>query len=147
MISVVPKNFFFDRKVVLAFMDQKTARAMVRSLGRIRTIAQRSMRYRKRGTTSASGTPPFAHKETGALLRKLIYFYYSPREKRGIVGPIGRGTNPVPRLHELGGTARRHWRGRTVIVRYPQRAFMEPALRLEKPRLPSYWSSSASIAA
>lgn len=141
--KTTPKFFFFDRKIILKYMDAKTARALSRALSHIWTTARTSMRYRKLGRVSPPGSPPFAHKETGALLRKLLYFAYAPREKRGVVGPVAHRRGEAPRLNEFGGqVTRRSRRGVVHTSTYPARPFMAPALAKELPQLPARWSSS-----
>lgn len=141
--KTTPKSFFFDRKIILNYMDAKTARALSKALSHIWTTARTSMRYRKLGAVSKPGTPPFAHKETGALLRKLLYFAFNPREKRGVVGPVAHRRGEAPQLNEFGGrVTRRSRRGVVTTANYPARPFMFPALQKELPKLPARWSSS-----
>jgi hypothetical protein len=96
------KLMFFDRREI----ESKTEAAAVRVQGRfgsyVRRRAQTSMRRRK-GGTSAPGSPPFAKVGT---LRKLLFFGYDEATRTTVVGPAGFGKRPgeVPQVHEFGGT-------------------------------------------
>lgn len=136
MITGKSKNFFFDRKAVQRAIGPAKVQFLSKVGAFIRQSAQTSMRYRK--GPSRPGTPPSAHKEFGALLRKLLWFAYDPHTDSVVVGPVATGRAQAPRLNEFGGVARR--RGKTVT--YPKRAFMAPALAKEEPKLPGYWTNS-----
>jgi hypothetical protein len=136
MITMRIKEMFFDRAAVIRAVAPAKIRVLSKAGAFIRKAAQTSMRYRKRA--SKPGQPPSAHKEHGALLRKLVFFGYDSSADSVVVGPVAAKRGEAPNLNEFGGTARRF--GRTVT--YPQRAFMAPALAKEEPKLPSYWSNS-----
>jgi hypothetical protein len=106
------KDLFFDRPAVRRAADDATWKALSRSAFLVRTIAQRSMRYRKwkpGGTGSPPGQPPYALKGRGtrdALIRKLLLAGFDPRERVAVVGPalLDRSTG-AQRTLEFGGTA------------------------------------------
>lgn len=155
MITAKFKDFFIDRAKVLKKIGEARAKSLMRGGGRIRITAQRSMRYRENGA-SRPGDPPFAHKKTGALLRKLLFFIYDDQSDSVVVGPVVARKGEAPRLNEFGGVIRNPRtrfitgnRGapRTRIpagafITYPPRPFMSPALEKQLPRLPKDWANS-----
>lgn len=107
-------SLFFDRAVVTNAMDKANVRALSKAGAFIRRAAQTSMGYRKLGRASGAGNPPFAHREKGAKLRKLLFFSYDPQSKSVVVGPVAFGPKAeAPNLNEFGGTVTRR---RTVRV-------------------------------
>jgi hypothetical protein len=101
-------KFFFDRIAVIQAMDKATHGAMSRASAFIKRAAQTSMKYRKK--KSAAGAPPSAHKDgRGPLLRKFLWFYYDPRTRSAVIGPIKLSAWPAEAgpLNEFGGTAPR----------------------------------------
>jgi hypothetical protein len=153
------KNFFFDRPAVMRAAGRAKTAALARFAGYVRSVARRSMRRRK-GGTSAPGQPPFAH---SGEIRDLLFFAYEPRTGTFVVGPLGfrtKGGVTVPELHEKGGT-RTAYKGETITVKnpigrdpttgrffsrgshrvkitgtikYPARPFMAPALKTSTPK-------------
>jgi len=106
------KDLFFDRPAVRRAADDATWKALSRSAFLVRTIAQRSMRYRKwkpEGTGSAPGQPPYARTGRGprdALVRKFLFAGFDPRERVAVVGPaLLDSTTWAQRTLEFGGTA------------------------------------------
>ena len=87
------KDLFFDRPAVRRAADDATWKSLSRSAFLVRTIAQRSMRYRKwspAGGGSAPGQPPYARTGRGprdALVRKFLFAGLDPRERVAVVGP------------------------------------------------------------
>lgn len=164
MITAKFKNLFLDRAHVIKKIGEARVKVLKKSGSRIRLTAQRSMRYRKRA--SAAGSPPSAHKESGALLRKLLFFVYDFASDSVVVGPVSARRAEVPPLQEFGGTKAlkssrvvrvggpgRNEKGQFVdgkrvrlsagtILRYPPRPYMAPALSKIEPSLPKEWSNS-----
>jgi phage gpG-like protein len=136
VLTLKAKDFFFDRKTVQRALVPAKRKFLSKVGAFVRRSAQTSMRYRK--GPSKPGSPPSAHKERGALLRKLLWFAYDPSNDSVVIGPVGTGRAEAPRLNEFGGKAVR--RGKTVT--YPARPFMAPALAKEEPKLPFYWTNS-----
>lgn len=136
MITIKIKQFFFDRAAVIRAVEPAKLKVLSKVGAFVRRRAQTSMRYRKKA--SKPGTPPSAHKNSGALLRKLIYFGYDPQTDSVVVGPVQARGGQAPRLNEFGGTLKA--KGKTFT--YPPRPFMAPALKAEEPKLPSYWSNT-----
>lgn len=115
---------------------------------------------------SPPGTPPYAHSDNpNQTLRKILYGNDSGRDNV-IIGPnlIGVLTSPtVPELHEYGGgkritevevkpgvwrptgakqKANDNRRRRKRHVKYPKRAFMQPALEKNLPKLDDMWANA-----
>ena len=154
-IGYAMKRMFLDRERVIAAVGRAHARVMMRTGGRLRTRARRSMRRRK--APSVAPAPPSYHGVDPSLRR--ILFYYDPAAQSLIAGPIlirtpnnyygpQLGSLTTPELHEFGATIRirqrrvgRRWvshgtpssPGRTRIVRatYPKRPTMGTALKAE----------------
>lgn len=100
-------QFFFDRKAVIDAVNKATIGALSKAGRFIRRSAQTSMGYRKSGRSSPPGSPPRAHKEHGARLRKLLFYAYEPTTKSVVVGPVRLGTSDAPTVEEFGGTTTR----------------------------------------
>lgn len=159
----IPKGaIFFDTPRVLAEVEKTNRQSMARAGGYIRAVAIRSMKTT--GGHSRPGSPPHAHRDTGELLKKLLFFAYDPATKSTVIGPVGFSGSEVPSRLEYGHifTAR----SRRVLVRYPgggrgkgrtppgrrwvtlngriavaPRPFMGPALRrsIELGKIPEQW--------
>lgn len=107
MVELKVRELFFDRMAVIRAAAAAGVRNLARGGSFVMRRARTSMRYRKRGS-SAPGTPPFAHKQTGYALRRLLFFSFDGSSKSVVVGPeqlpnssvIG---TTVPNLHEFGG--------------------------------------------
>ena len=112
---------------------RKARRANIESLshagGAIRLTARRSI-FKREGP-STPGRPPHTH--TGAL-RDAIIYAVEKAAQRVLIGPAFAGVGTSGMAHEFGGHYRRS--------RYPQRAFMGPALEKLQNRLPSFWAGS-----
>lgn len=129
-------SLFLDAPRVLREVESTKRRAMGKSLGWIRKVAQRSIRRRK--GYAPAGKPPHSHTD---LLKRFIYYAYDPATGGGIVGPVAlRNTDgQAPHTLEHGGWAlvrkRVHRRGHAfrsrqlIRVHYKPRPFMAPALR------------------
>lgn len=139
-VTAKVKGLFLDRAHIIQKIGAAKVKTLMRSGGRIRTTATRSMRYRKKA--SAPGQPPSAHKERGALLRKLLFFVYDQSTDSVVVGPVGFGKAEAPSAEEFGGIITRVRRGKVQRAIYPPRPFMSPALTKEEPKLPDEWSGS-----
>lgn len=141
MITTKFKNLFLDRAHVIKKIGEARAKVLMRSGGKVRITAQRSMRYRVKGS-SPPGQPPYAHKKYGALLRKLLFFVYDFSADSVVVGPVAARAAEAPKLNEFGGRAKRTRKGGTRIVTYPPRPYMAPALSKIEPSLPKEWANS-----
>ncbi len=112
-ITLDTKRLFFDRPAVTRAVDRAARKALTHAGGKVRLIAQRSMRYvtqpKKQGKkrkVSAPGQPPRAVRPH-PWLRKHLYFAWDPQRKSVVVGPavFGRRTG-TPRRLERGGRVR-----------------------------------------
>lgn len=124
----------FNSKLLLQFMDQKTANILVRIGGFLRKVAQRGMKIRV--GPSKPGQPPNAH--SPPLLRTFLEYAYDTVKKRLVVGPklLPRSNNLVlPGLMERGGLIESKVRKKSVMKRYPARPFMKPALEAQSKNL------------
>jgi hypothetical protein len=108
------KKWFFNTALVQALMDNRTGRALITAGKWVRTYAKYSMASRQSTDLhSAPGMPPYSHPKTGAALKRLIFYFYSPREKNVTVGPISLGAHgDVPAIHEKGFSGSRLLRNR-----------------------------------
>jgi hypothetical protein len=130
VLKAIPKAFFFDREYVIKRLGAARVKVLSKAGAFIRRSAQTSMRYRR--GASQPGTPPHAHKESGALLRSLLFFSYDESTDSVVVGPVAVRKAEAPRLNEFGGTIKRTYGpAKGKVVRYPKRAFMAPALKKE----------------
>lgn len=136
----IPTKFFFDRAHAIARIGEARVKVLSKVGAFLRKRAQTIQRYRKKA--SAPGTPPSAHKERGALLRKLLYFSYDPRTDSVVVGPVAHGRGEAPNLNEFGGRVTRRRRGVPYVATYAPRPFMAPTLKAAEPKLPAAWSNS-----
>lgn len=120
---------------------------------------ERKIRERKH---SKPGKPPRSWQRGSTPPFKMIYSVPDAMGTSTVVGMVGFGSsNPVPGLHEHGGTATRRVytkvrqhrtkRGRfgknrykpmRKVVSYPKRPFMQPALDKAKTKLPPLWDGS-----
>ena len=99
------KAGFFDRKAVIAQMDDVTRLALSKFGAWVMVRARHSIRQRNK--ISAPGKPPNSH--TG-LLRNNIVFSYDAATKSVVIGPTKLNKDEgIPRLLEDGGTATRRF--------------------------------------
>lgn len=133
------KGLFFDRQVVTSAAERGTRKVLARFGAFVRQSARTSIRQRK--SISAPGQPPSSH--TG-LLKRNIFFVYSPESRSVVIGPIllnGKQTD-APRLLEHGDMVVRRQRNRAVRMTYRPRPFMGPAFAREQQKLPALWRDS-----
>jgi hypothetical protein len=132
------KGLFFDRAVVTGAVDKATRKALSKFGAFVRQSARTSIR--KRRATSEPEQPPSSH--TG-LLKRNIFFVFSPETRSVVIGPIllNKRTD-APRLLEHGDTVMRRRRNRRVRMTYEARPFMGPAFEREQQQLPALWKNS-----
>ena len=132
------KGLFFDRAKVTGAVDKGTRRVLSKFGAFVRRSAKSSIRKRKR--VSEPGKPPSSH--TG-LLKRHIYFLYSPERRSVIIGPVLLNSkSDAPYLLEHGDTVTRKRRGKRVRMNYRARPFMRPAFEKEQLQLPELWKDS-----
>ena len=143
MIGMDIKKLFFNTKAVTSAVDRATRKVLSRFGAFVRTRAKSSIRKRKKA--SQPGKPPHSH--TG-LLRRLIYFGYSPSRQSVVVGPekLNKSGN-VPRVLEHSGTTTIVDGGKKRRVRIKARPFMGPAMIKELPKSQTTRASSKLLSA
>lgn len=154
----------FDRSIIKTRWTHIAESPAKKAGLRVRKIAIRSIRRdrtKSGNTPSRPGKPPRT-RGPGDPLRR-IYSVPDMAGTRTIVGPVGfGGAQPVPALHEAGGTrtgvfrrfkpgARKRKGGRfakanmvfeRATVRFAARPTMGPALNKVRPSLPLFWRGS-----
>jgi len=132
------KGLFFDRPVVTNAVDRAQKKVFAKFGAFVRQTARTSIRKRK--AISEPGQPPSSH--TG-LLKRNIFFVYSPESRSVVIGPIllNKETD-APRLLEHGDTVVRKRRSKRVRMKYRARPFMGPAFEKEQEQLPTLWRNS-----
>lgn len=132
------KRLFFDRAAVTSAADRGTRKVLSKFGAFVRQTAKTSIRKRK--AVSEPGQPPSSH--TG-LLKRNIFFVFSPETRSVVIGPIllNQRTD-APRLLEHGDTVVRRRRNRRVRMTYEARPFMGPAFEREQQQLPTLWKNS-----
>ncbi len=114
--------------------ERAIARALAHPLNRlaydIRLAAIRLFKTRK--GSSPAGQPP--HTRKGRRLPKAILYAVDKDKLSAIVGPVHSRVGIVGEAHEFGTTY--------MGAKYPERAFMGPALAENIDRMPSYWLHS-----
>ena len=132
------KGLFFDRASVMSAADRATRRVLAKFGAYVRQTARTSIRTRK--SISQPGQPPSSH--TG-LLKRNIFFVFSPDTQSVVIGPILLNKNTdAPRLLEHGDTIVRERRSKRVRMKYRPRPFMGPAFDREQQKLPDLWRNS-----
>ena len=132
------KSLFFDRSAVTTAVDRAQKKVFSKFGTFVRQTARSSIRERR--SISEPGQPPSSH--TG-LLKRNIFFVYSPESRSVVIGPIllNKETD-APRLLEHGDTVVRTRRKKRVRMKYRARPFMGPAFKKEQQQLPALWRNS-----
>lgn len=153
------KEFFFDRKKVEDAMNDAERRILGKFSGRVRLIAQRSMknapkktpvalmqkkrkqRKNARPDVLAPGSPPYARTK---LLKKNILYAYVPEEHKSFIGPtkLNAKYDGIPGILERGGTETLKTKHGSKSVTYAPRPYMAPALAAETPGFAAAWANS-----
>lgn len=132
------KRLFFDRAAVTSAADRGTRKVLSKFGAFVRQTAKTNIRKRK--AVSEPGQPPSSH--TG-LLKRNIFFVFSPETRSVVIGPILlNNRTDAPRLLEHGDTVVRRRRNRRVRMTYEARPFMGPAFEREQQQLPALWKNS-----
>lgn len=135
---------FFDKGPVARALDAKTRKVLSKFGAYVRRGAQRSMRTRR--GPAPPGRPPHAHGRR--QLRKFLFFYYDPRKKSVVVGPVPlprTARRMIPMTHEYGGTiprVRLGRLGRKSGGRYPARPYMRPAFGAEIGKVKQWYAEA-----
>jgi len=159
-------KFFFDSEPVKRQLDKETRKVLTRSGGKIRIIAQRSMRPARRKRESelttqekadyarkvriarqkgrpkpkrpyASAAPGEPPRTRNKLLRKNIFFGWDTASESIVIGAIQLPRLDHAKLIEHGGnTTAKNVQGQSVSMTYKPHPFMQPALRIAAPTIP-----------
>lgn len=123
----------FNQKKVIRKVSDANFRNIGQASATLRTIARRSIRFRKRrDKPSVKGTPPVTHDRT---LRNSILFVVSKAKNESIIGADSS------RIGKKAAKAQEHG-GIFDGQRFDARPFMAPALEKIRPRLPRMWAGS-----
>jgi len=135
------KDMFFDRAAVINAVDGAKRKVLSKAGAFIRTVAQTSIRKRKK--SAPPGSPPHSHEGS---LRRLILFGYDKAADSVVVGPVGFKKSTAPNVLEYGGDTvvfrRRGGKLTSHKVKIAPRPYMAPALEKERPKLPLLWRNS-----
>jgi hypothetical protein len=119
----------FDVRKVRKKAEAGIFRSLNHAAAAIRITARRSIRRSPKESTA--GTPP--HTRRGLLKRSLLY-NVDKAKMRAVIGPAYSIAGRSGSAHEFGGK----YYGR----KYPKRAFLGPALKINERRLPLFWRGS-----
>ena len=135
------QGLFFDRQKVQSAVSRAERRVLSKFGSFVRQDSKQRIRRRKR--SSSPGESPT--NRTG-LLKRHIYFVFSPETRSVVIGPVllNRSTG-VPETLEHGGEitieTKRRQSFRVDIEAPP---FMGPAFQQELPKLPALWRDSVT---
>ena len=152
----------FDRSVIRRNWNAINETPLKRAGLLVRGIARGSIRRQpNKRRYSRPDRPPRSHQSGKTPPFKMIYSVPEQLGSSVIVGMVGFGGSgePVPGLHEHGGSAKRSvmvWKTRhkrdgrrgpvlefvRKTVRYPKRPFMLPALEKGKAKMPQLWRNA-----
>jgi len=132
------KKMFFDRPGVLAAVEAKERRVLIRVGSFVRTTARSSIRQRKRPIPgkkrrgratrpSSPGETPISWEKHGI---RRIFFYYDQATQSVGIGPEQFDKRDITGLLELGGTGTivDGRTGQSRRAQFQPRPFMAPAL-------------------
>lgn len=136
-LKIDVKKFFLDRQKVLDRIGKAQAKVFMQAGGKVRTIARRSIRRRKR--PSKIGQPPSSHVASGEFGMKTILFALPPGSDRVVVGPVGGKGSSVPRVLEFGGRSRTYNLPGKTHAYVAARPYMRPALEKFESSYPDLW--------
>jgi len=164
MFSIKPKFkiHFFDRNVIRTNWGRINADPLQKAGTYVMRVARGSIKRRKKNRPSPQGTPPYSHVPGKTPPFTQTFSLPLRLGTSVIVGMVWFGANPPPPgLQEHGGAAQRfiftnlgrkrlrsgrygkqRFSYKRQLVKYPQRAFMEPALLRSRAMLPRFWQAS-----
>lgn len=135
------KGLFFDRHKVQSAVSRGERRVLSKFGSFVRQDSKQRIRRRKR--SSSPGESPT--NRTG-LLKRHIYFVFSPETRSVVIGPVllNRSTGAPETLEHGGETTIETKRRQSVRVEIEARPFMGPAFQQELPKLPALWRDSVT---
>lgn len=137
LLKLTLKKLTINTRRVQSAERRMKRRAYSRIGGLVRTIARRSIRFRKnRSIQSRPGNPPITHTR-GFGIKTIMW---SSTEFNVIIGPV-RFSKPgfATRTLEFGGLSRFRRFGRRMGGHYRARPTMGPALEKGRPRFASFY--------
>lgn len=170
-VTVRSSLIYFDRNIIKKKWQVMNKDPMEKASNIVMVIARRSIRNQakrhlgvKRRTPSKPGRAPYSWQPGKLPPFKMIFaewLHYNPLQVSRIVGMVGLGSDPpIPGLHEHGGTALRNVQiiqarrtksgrmtspkvtRRNMVVKYPARPFMRPALNKARAYYSELWRGS-----
>lgn len=135
------KGLFFDRQKVQSAVSRAERRVLSKFGSFVRQDSKQRIRRHKR--SSSPGESPT--NRTG-LLKRHIYFVFSPETRSVVIGPVllNRSTGAPATLEHGGETTIETRRRQSIRVEIEARPFMEPAFQQELPKLPALWRDSVT---
>lgn len=135
------KGLFFDRQKVQSAVSRAERRVLSKFGSFVRQDSKQRIRRRKR--SSSPGESPT--NRTG-LLKRHIYFVFSPETRSVVIGPVllNRSTGAPETLEHGGEAVIETKRRQSVRVEIESRPFMGPAFQQELPKLPALWRDSVT---
>lgn len=135
------KSLFFDRQKVQSAVSRAERRVLSKFGSFVRQDSKQRIRRRKR--SSSPGESPT--NRTG-LLKRHIYFVFSPETRSVVIGPVllNRSTGAPATLEHGGETVIETKRRQSIRVEIEARPFMGPAFQQELPKLPALWRDSVT---
>lgn len=135
------KALFFDRQKVQSAVSRAERRVLSKFGSFVRQDSKQRIRRRKR--SSSPGESPT--NRTG-LLKRHIYFVFSPETRSVVIGPVllNRSTGAPETLEHGGETTIETKRRQLIRVEIEARPFMGPAFQQELPKLPALWRDSVT---
>jgi len=140
------KGLFFDRDRVIGALTKEERKRLSKFGSYTMTSARRRIRTRKR--TSRPGESPTNRL---GLLKKFIFFVYSPSSRSVIIGPaaLNQRNREAPRLLEYGGKGTTSWwitarnPKASKTAHYEARPYMQPSFEENLKKLvPDLWKNS-----
>ena len=135
------KGLFFDRQKVQSAVNRAERRVLSRFGSFVRQDSKQRIRRRKR-----SSSPGEAPTNRTGLLKRHIYFVFSPETRSVVIGPVllNRSTGAPATLEHGGETVIETKRTQSIRVEIEARPFMGPAFQQELPKLPALWRDSVT---
>lgn len=129
------KGLFFDRRAVRNLIDDRTHKILSRYGYFVMKDARQSIRRRKRVSK-----PDQSPTDQTGVLKRTILFYYDPKERTVVIGPVGDASSTIPAALEYGGYTVNSNGGRKQ--RIDGRPFMNPANERQRKKLPTLIANS-----
>lgn len=135
------KGLFFDRQKLQSAVNRAERRVLSKFGSFVRQDSKQRIRRRKR-----SSSPGEAPTNRTGLLKRHIYFVFSPETRSVVIGPVllNRSTGAPATLEHGGETVIETKRRQSIRVDIEARPFMGPAFQQELSKLPALWRDSVT---